>query len=332
MKKRFIPIFLLPLLMVFSAAAQQLPQYSQYMNNPYVLNPAASSLFTDVDIHAGFRQQWAGFDGAPQTYYLSGTVNIGPKQPATGTQYSIPISHRSLLRNPPVQRTAKHVVGGLAAVDEYGVFKRSSVMGSYAYHHPLGENYWLAAGVSFGWYGLEFGSNDIILENPDDNTYNDFVANGTNTNLFDVNAGVFLYSDRAFIGYSIYQIGQNEIELGNESTAADLSDAKLNLHQFATLGYRLTVTEGFDLTPSAMFKILGPAPLSIDINLMAEFNQRFRLGISYRNEDAVSILAGVSLNEWLRLDYAYDYVTSEINNLSSGSHEVVLGFQFNRKN
>ncbi len=318
--------------MGFTAMGQQLPQFSQYMNNTYVLNPAASSLHSDIDIHAGFRQQWAGYDGAPQTYYLSGTVNIGPRPAPTGNIYSIPISYRKPLLEARSTPKAKHVVGGLAAVDEYGMFQRTSVMGSYSYHLPIGPNHYLAAGVSLGWYGLEFAANRVILENPSDATYDDFIANGTHSDLFDINAGVYFYGERLFAGYSIYQIGQNDIVLGNEEGPANLSSAHLAIHHYATAGYRLSISESFDLTPSAMFKIRTPAPLSVDINLMGEFNHRFRLGVSYRNQDAIAILAGANLNDWLRLAYSYDYVTSEINDLSSGSHEVVLGVQLNRKN
>lgn len=321
-------------ILLLSAAlvdGQQLPQYSQYMQNMYVLNPAASSLQTDIDINLGYRQQWAGFSGAPQTYYVSGTFNLGKKPQKSTYNYSIPISHRELIKRQTVERNAKHVVGGMAAIDEYGVFKRSSVMASYAYHMPLGDKYWAAIGTSLGWYGLNFGKDDIVLENPTDNTYDDFIANGNRSNLFDINAGVFIYSDRAFLGYSVYQIAQNEIDLGNEETPIDLSQAKLALHQFATIGYSFPVSENLDLTPSMMFKLLGPAPLSYDINLKAEFMHKFWLGLSYRNEDAVSILAGLHINDWMNFGYAYDYVTSEVNNISSGSHELVLGFQFNRK-
>ena len=311
--------------------AQQLPQFSQYMQNMYVLNPAASSLEKDIDINLGFRQQWAGFEGAPQTYYVNGSVNLGKRPEPQTVKYSIPISRRDLFVNAPAKRYAKHVVGGMAAIDEYGLFKRTSVMASYSYHMPIADKYWLAVGTSLGWYGLDFGMNKVVLENPTDNTYSDFIANGTQSNLFDVNAGVYLYSDRAFLGYSVYQIAQNDINLGNKSTADNLSDAKLRIHQFATAGYRIPVSENFDLTPSVMFKILGPAPLSVDINLKAELYQKLWIGLSYRNEDAVSILAGLHINDWMKVGYAYDYVTSSINDLSSGSHEIVLGFQFNRK-
>jgi len=316
----------------FTAKGQQLPQFSQYMNNPYVINPAASSLYTDIDLNLGFRQQWSGFDGAPQTYYAGGTVNLGKSPAVRGKLYSIPISHPELLQRAPEVRYGKHVVGGLVARDEYGVFERTSVMGSYSYHHPIGDSYWLAGGISLGWYGLNFNQNDIILEVDADNTYNDFIANGTQANLFDINAGLFIYGDRAFLGYSVYQLGRNEINLGNEETPVNLSSAKLEMHHYVTSGYRFTVSDKLDLTPSFMLKLRPPSPVSVDINLMAEWNKKFRLGVSYRNEDAVSIIAGANITDAIRLAYAYDYVTSDINNLSSGSHEIVLGFQFNRKN
>ncbi len=335
MKKNFTYASYLTVLMgLFSGmvSAQQLPQFSQYMQNGYVLNPAASSLETDVDLNLGFRQQWAGFDGAPQTYYASGTVNLGKKPAPTGYMYAIPISNPRLMTNTDMERKAKHVVGGMAAVDEYGLFKRTSVMGSYSYHHPIADDYYLAVGASMGWYGMNFGASQVNLEDPNDNTYNDFISNGTRSNIFDLNAGLYIYSERAFLGYSVYQIGRNQINLGNESTPLDLSQARLELHQFATLGYRFTVSESIDLTPSMMFKFLNPAPASFDINLKAEYQRKFWLGFSYRNQDAVSILAGLRINDFVRFGYAYDYVTSQINDISSGSHELVLGFQFNRKN
>lgn len=328
-----IALFALLSFFAFNMAnAQQLPQFSQYMNNPYVINPAASSLTHDIDLGLGFRQQWAGFEGAPQTYYVGGTINLGKQPTSSGKLYSIPISNPGLLKSKPAVRYGKHVVGGLIARDEYGVFQRNSVMGSYSYHHPIGDDYWIAGGLSLGWYGFSFDRNNIILENDVDNTYNDFIANGSNSNIFDINAGVYFYGDRAFIGYSVYQLGRNEINLGDEQSPLNLSEARLEMHHYVNAGYRFTVSEKIDLTPSFMMKFRPPAPLSVDINLMAEWDRRFRLGFSYRNQDAVSIILGANLTDFMRLAYAYDYVTSDINDLSSGSHEVVLGFQFNRKN
>lgn len=332
MEIRKILFLLLTSTLTTGVSAQQLPQYSQYMQNMYVLNPAASCLNSDIDINLGFRQQWAGFDGAPQTYYLSGSINLG-KRPSQGSKrYSIPISYKSLVNTKDQVRHPKHVVGGLLARDEYGFFKKTSFMASYSYHHPVFNNSYIAIGTSLGWYGLQFNTNDVVLEQSSDNTYSDFIANGNRSNLFDLNFGAYFYSDRFFAGYSIYQVAQNEINLGDEATPINLSQAKLKIHHFATVGYAIPVGDKLDITPSLMFKIQGAAPLSYDINLRAEYIKKYWLGVSYRNEDAISAMAGLKLNEWLKLGYSYDFLTSKINNLSSGSHEIVLGILLDRKN
>ena len=56
------------LLIVFSvqfvfctAIAQQAAQYTQYMVNPYLMNPALSSVEDMIDIKTGYRTQWVGF-------------------------------------------------------------------------------------------------------------------------------------------------------------------------------------------------------------------------------------------------------------------------------
>ncbi len=311
--------------------AQQLPQFSQYMHNMYLLNPAAACTDSDAEANLGYRQQWSGFDGAPFTYYLNGAVNLGKKPLAASPLLAIPISTPSIVHPNTGQRYPKHVVSAMAAVDEYGLFKRTSVMAGYAYHHPVGDKSYLAVGTSMGWYGLTFGASQVRLENPLDLIYNDFVSMGTQSNLFDINAGVYFYNDRFFAGYSVYQLGQNEINLGNETTPANLSDAQLQMHHYATVGYTFALGENFTLTPSTMVKVRPPAPVSADVNVKVEWQERFWMGLSYRNEDAVAIMAGLSISDWLRIGYSYDYVVSQINNLSSGSHEIMLGLKLNRK-
>lgn len=67
-------------LLVGNAFAQQLGQYSQYLNNQFILNPAAAGEHDYLDVDLSFRQQWVGFDNAPQNYYLSAHTPIGKKE------------------------------------------------------------------------------------------------------------------------------------------------------------------------------------------------------------------------------------------------------------
>ena len=63
-------VFLITVLLTSVAYAQQVPQYSQYNRNQYMVNPAAAGVYDFVDITIGGRMQWLGFENAPKTSYL----------------------------------------------------------------------------------------------------------------------------------------------------------------------------------------------------------------------------------------------------------------------
>src|ERR1700712_995974 len=57
--------------------AQQRPQYTQYVFNNYLLNPALSGIENYTDVKAGYRSQWTGLQGAPVTSYLTVNAPLG---------------------------------------------------------------------------------------------------------------------------------------------------------------------------------------------------------------------------------------------------------------
>jgi type IX secretion system PorP/SprF family membrane protein len=100
-------------------------------------------------------------------------------------------------------------------------------------------------------------------------------------------------------------------------------------HLFITTGYKLFMADDIAATPSIMVKRIDAAPLSIDLNLKVSFADRFWLGGSYRNKDSFSGFAGLNINNFMNLTYAYDLTISQLRSYTSGSHEIVLGFQLN---
>ena len=54
-----------------SSIAQQLPQYSQYLLNKYVINPASAGTENYFLGQTNYRSQWDGIKDAPRTYILS---------------------------------------------------------------------------------------------------------------------------------------------------------------------------------------------------------------------------------------------------------------------
>lgn len=327
MKKHLLLAIML--LVVTAAFSQQLPQYSQYMHNLYVINPAAAGMHDHLDINMSFRQQWTGIDDAPRTYYLSATGALGKRDQPLQRSMAIPISRPDLYRSLTPQggkRKLKHGLGGIAMVDEYGAFQRTMANLGYALHIPIGKKYYASIGASIGWAGWQFDNSGINLENPGDDTYNQFIGTGDRANLFDLNLGAMIYSDDLFLGYGLYQIMQNPLNFGGPATDAQLAD-----HHYIVAGYRIGVSDNFGITPSAMVKNQGPAPVSFDVNLKFDLHRKYWLGVSYRHEDAAVAMLGLTIADLIRVGYSYDYTLSDLNTFSNGSHEIILGLMLFNK-
>lgn len=307
---------------------QQLGQFSQYVQNPMILNPAATGIYDYTDINLSMRKQWSGLEGSPLTFYGSVNARLGGKPSAAsftpGLRTSVSGKGTTSM-TPGTKRGIHHGLGGYLLSDEYGAFKKMTGNVSYALHLPLGQKYHLSIGAGLGVSNLAFDQNNISLIDNNDNTYSQFIANGTSSTFFDLNLGFWLYSDNLFLGYSTNQLLGDKVSFGDK-----LGDANLEIHHFATAGYKFDVNDNFSLTPSAMFKIMSPAPASFDFTLKAEFVQKVWIGASYRHEDAVVGMVGFNLNNMFKLGYSYDFTTSNLNGYSSGSHEVVLGIMLGR--
>ena len=306
MKKQLILLTILGTLFMLPVLAQQRPQYSQYMVNNFLLNPALTGIEDYADIRISGRQQWVGLDGAPETYYVSAHTPLN--KGASGNKY-----HRAL---------AHHGVGVILHTDRTGPLRRTGFTGSYAYHLPLTTKLNIAAGASAGIIRNSINGGELDLGNDADP-----LANGGNLNnsVVDLNLGLWLYSRNFSIGIAGAQLLE---DAGSFSAEAE-NEATFNLqrHYFSTISYRLEPTEELDVIPSIMLKLAQPSPLSVDVNLRVLYDERFWVGASYRHKDALVGRVGVYVSPLLDISYSYDATTSNLNQVSTGTHEVVIGFK-----
>ena len=210
-------------------------------------------------------------------------------------------------------------------MDEYGAFQKLTGNISYALHLPLGEQLYFSVGAGVGASNLSFDRDNISLTNQVDNTYNQFIANGTNSTYLNLNLGGWLYTDRFFLGYNTNQLLGDALAFGD-----GLNYEELELHHYATVGYKIKAGDNFDITPSAMLKFLNPSPPSFDLTLKAEYKEQFWAGVSYRNQDAIIGLVGFNINNFIKLGYSYDFSISDLSSYNSGGHEIVLGIMLGR--
>lgn len=304
--------------------AQQVYQYTQYLQNPIVFNPAAAGIHDYTDINFAMRRQWEGFDNAPQTYYLSANHRFGGSQQLKYNP-SLRISSQPAPSRGASSKDFRHGVGGFVGLDSYGAFQRLLVNGAYAFHIPLGNEYFLSAGAGLGISRLQFDQSQIVQRDPNDNTYNNFISNGESGMFMDLHGGLWFYGKGLNVGYSVFQALGDRV-----SFTEGLGNSDLRLHHLFTAGYDIKLSDLFDITPSAMLKLFPPAPVSFDLSVIGKFRKMFWLGAMYRHTDAIGVIAGYAYRETVRISYSYDIGISGLRQYNSGGHEIVLGLMLGR--
>jgi type IX secretion system PorP/SprF family membrane protein len=293
--------FALTILVVFSlhASAQQTRQFTQYIYNQFGHNPAVAGSKDCWDIKMGHREQWVGFDGAPQTSYISAQGRIKPKRSLGG---------------------GYHGVGAYISRDETGPLARTYVYGAYAYHVPISYNMHLGMGAFLGikQYRTDIAAMTVI--NPADPLYN---SGGSVMILGDGALGLWMYNKKSYIGLALDQVIPRRISgIGGELGVKSRIVPHINF----TAGKRIHTNEAFHLIPSVMFKFKPLVAPSVDLNLMADFSNKFAIGLSYRVGDAVCALVKLRLLKYFDVGYSYDFPHTKMLKGTMQTHEITLGF------
>ncbi|MEM6842058.1 MAG: type IX secretion system membrane protein PorP/SprF [Bacteroidota bacterium] len=308
-----------------SASAQQLFRLTQYFQNPMVINPATTGIEGFMDVKVGYRQQWSGLDGAPETYYVSAHAPLRLNSQSTSFRNNaLRISNPSLYDqledgSQYAGNSVKHGLGGYITSDRQGIFSQTSGFASYASHLPLGNRLRLAFGVSAGVTNLQIDVSDISVIDPNDPTYLAYQNQQGQTTNFDLNTGVFLYSDVFHLGYSAARIFQNNLYSDSDILAQQ------QLTHFGMLGFQLNLSRALLLIPGVLISYDGANPATYDVGARVKLRDVFWAGVSYRNTNTLAGMAGIYINNTFNVSYSFDYGFSGINNLQPGMHEVTLG-------
>lgn len=291
--------------------AQQLAQYSQYMNNNYVLNPAVAGTEDYIDLKFSYRTQWVGLEGAPRTFYASGNSSLGPQANQPGHS----------LR---AWRKGFHAIGGIVYSDVTGPTSRTGLYGSYTYNLPLTRTIRLALGASVGMQQFAVDGSQLRFHNTGT------IATSQSSRVPDATVGAWLYSPDFYVGLSSAQLLGNQLDIAYSPTNQLVYSNKLERHYFATAGVRLRLSDDLTLVPSVLAKYMSPAPTSVDLNAKLRYRDVLWAGASWRVRDAVVALVGVNVSPVVAISYSYDATTSALSSYQYGSHEVLLSLKLNK--
>jgi type IX secretion system PorP/SprF family membrane protein len=325
--RKLVAISVFIFIAVQNIFGQQKPQYTQYILNNYIINPAITGIESYIDIKAATRQQWTGLQNAPQTSYLTAHMPLGK------SDYGGDATSYGMVGDNPLGRSYKsdyeaskphHGIGLVAVVDKTGPLSNNTIDVTYAYHIGLAPRLNLAVGVGAGISKVTLNTNDITLENPNDAA----IANSGTINRIkpDLNVGIWLYSAEFFFGASVQQVLPQTLSFSSQST---YNTGKTVPHTFITAGYRFWLSDDVTIIPSVMIKYVNPVPVGIDFNTKVSFRDKFWIGGAYRKDDSYSGMLGFNLGSLFSVGYAYDFTQSALNTVSRGSHEIVLGLMLN---
>ena len=278
-----------------SMYSQQDSQYTQYMYNTPLVNPAYAGSRETITAFLLHRNQWVGLDGAPVTNNFSINMPVGDSNFGVGLNF---------------------------VNDEIGPVSENEISADLAYFIQVSENYKLSLGLKGTANLFQLDVNKLRIFDPSDpqfqNVDTEFSPN--------VGAGLYLFSDKTYFGLSVpnffesYRYNDNYIEI-----------TKLYFYFYFIAGHVFTLSENIDFKPALLSKIVEGAPLQADVTANFLFFDKLTLGAAYRWDASVSALAGFQISDSWFIGYGYDLETTKLANYNSGSHEIFLRYEvFNR--
>lgn len=296
--KRIKGLMALIALTSFSGQAQQDPQYTHYMYNTTVINPAYAGSRGSMSIFGLHRSQWVGLDGAPTTNALS--------------------------IHTPLQNSKLGL--GLSFVnDRLGVMEENNINVDVSYTLDLNSR---GSKLSFG---IKASANLLNVEYSRLNIYN------PNDPLMDVDiqsefspnvgAGVYWHTDKSYVGLSVPNFLENR-RFEDESIYSGMNQ---RMHFYLMGGHVFELNPTLKFKPAFLLKAVEGAPLQADVTANFLIQEKLTLGAAYRWDAAWSALAGYQVSDGLFIGYSYDGETTKLARYNSGSHEVFVRFELFNK-
>ena len=282
----------------FAGMGQNQFHMGQYMVHQPFLNPASMGSYTRLNGAIFYKNQWTGFEGAPKIQ---------------GLNISSPIKGR------------KNHLGLTVVHDKIGVNDATEISGSYAYKLQTGSKSRLVLGLSASLNLIQSDLATLHIHDEDDPL---FSANTQTFALPNFKFGAYFYTRRFYAGLALPNILENKV-VYTSALEGKASFNPRNMHYYLHAGYSWKLSPKNDLNTSVLFKEVQGSPLQVDINAQMVFSKKIGIGLSYRTSKEILAMAMFQIIPALKLSYGYEFGFSEIRNYSSGTHEILLVYEFN---
>ncbi|WP_271407256.1 PorP/SprF family type IX secretion system membrane protein [Tenacibaculum soleae] len=291
--KIHIVLLLSCFILITKVIAQQTPEYTQYMYNMSVINPAYVGINKGVSLGFLAKTQWAGVNGAPKSINAFIHSKVG-----------------------------KNIGLGLFLIhDKTGPVTETHSYADFSVTIKPSKKSKLSFGLKAGATFQQIGLLKLNQTDPNDPKFNQNV-NKTYPNF---GIGVLYYLEKFYLGLSIPNILES---LHFERSNGVIVRASQKTNGFLTTGYVFNLKKYFKLKPSILTRYNNSSPILIDMSLNLLWKNKFELGVSHRFNNSWSGVVNLKATNNLRVGYGYNHVISNFSRFNSGSHEVLLLFNF----
>lgn len=286
------------LLVAATGVSQQLPLYSQYWNDPMLINPGFTGNTESIEANLFHRNQWKNIPGAPVT-------NVFSIDGLTGDN--------------------KVGLGLIVFDDKMGLFARRGIYTSYSYKIQVATGHYIKPGLNFGMQDVMI---DFSRANVSDINDPNLYSVSRRKTSFDANFGVAYNWEQLNAGVSVMQLFGNKYRLNNDTAAYYKSIQKINIYA----SYVVPVSKEYKINarPCLAMNITPRAPFQMDVFANFDYDELIYAGVGYRLNSAVSFNIGVKWNKALRVSYNYDLAVGKIKGYTGGAHEIMLGYSFGK--
>ena len=274
-------------------------EVNQYMVFQPLINPASMASYSDVTFCGHYRNQWGGFDGAPETFSFSSVFPISSLKGGIGLE---------LYR------------------DKIGANKRDEISLSYAYRAQLNQQFFLSFSLG-GKLGLE--SRDL-LGLPVNQTGDVYISSSQNQILPNSVFGTYLFSRDFYFGFVISRLFHNNYDEASGLLSTGFSAEKLPL--LVHLGKEINMQNKHTLNFSTLVKTSYGTGVHAELNAMYQvLNKRLGLGVSYRTSNDLVGIIKIKPTKELIFSYGYQMTFSSLSSYQNGSHEIMLVYGINKE-
>ncbi|MCP4520203.1 MAG: type IX secretion system membrane protein PorP/SprF [Cytophagales bacterium] len=274
------------------AFSQQETMFTQYMFNEVVINPGYTGSHGMLSMTGVVREQWLGLEGAPST--------------------------QSFTIHKPLR--AGRMGGGLSIInDQIGISGNTSIYLSASYKLLLRKNATLQFGLQGG---VTNNRTDLNSLNVEDNSEEIFNEGNVSRFLPNIGAGLYFFTKKFYLGFSIPQLVNNSLSIGNSRYAVQ------ERHYFVTTGYVFDLSKNWKYKPSLFYKYVYGAPMEIDITNTFIIKDKFWFGLAWRSMGSSDFILGLQITEKISISYSYDYALTDLRQFNTGSHEFIVNYRF----